>query len=64
MTLGDDPVPTVADVSGGLELEDRWILSRLQRTTESVTEGLERFRTHDVSDRLYHFVWGDFADWY
>ena len=29
-----------------------------------MTEGLERFRTHDVSDRLYHFVWGDFADWY
>lgn len=64
MTLGNDPVPTVADVSGALELEDRWILSRLQRTTESVTEGLERFRIHDVSDRLYHFVWGDFADWY
>ena len=64
MTLGDDPVPTVGDVSGALELEDRWILSRLQRTTESVTEELERFRTHDVSDRLYHFVWGDFADWY
>ncbi len=64
MTLGDDPVPTVADVNGALELEDRWILSRLQRTTESVTEGLERFRLHEVSERLYHFVWGDFADWY
>ena len=64
MSLGDDPVPTVADVSGALELEDRWILSRLQRTTEGVSEGLERFRLHDVSDRLYHFVWGDFADWY
>ena len=64
MTLGDDPVPTVADVSGALELEDRWILSRLQRTTESVTEGLERFRLHEVSERLYHFVWGDLADWY
>ena len=64
MTLGDDPVPTVADVSGALELEDRWILSRLQRTTEGVSEGLERFRLHEVSERLYHFVWGDFADWY
>ena len=64
MTLGDDPVPSVADVSGALELEDRWILSRLQRTTESVSEGLERFRLQEVSDRLYHFVWGDFADWY
>jgi valyl-tRNA synthetase len=64
MSLGDDPVPTVAEVTGSLELEDRWILSRLQRTTEEVSEGLERFRLHDVSDRLYHFVWGDFADWY
>ncbi len=64
MTLGDDPVPTVADVSGALELEDRWILSRLQRTTVGVSEGLERFRLQEVSDRLYHFVWGDFADWY
>ena len=64
MTLGDDPVPTVSDVNGALELEDRWILSRLQRTTENATEGLERFRLHEVSERLYHFVWGDFADWY
>ncbi len=64
MTLGDDPVPSVADVGDALELEDRWILSRLQRTTDDVTEGLERFRFHEVSDRLYHFVWGDFADWY
>ncbi len=64
MALGDDPVPTVADVRESLELEDRWILSRLQRTTEEVSDGLERFRLHEVSDRLYHFVWGDFADWY
>ena len=64
MALGDDPVPTVADVSGALELEDRWILSRLQRTTDDVSEGLERFRFHEVSERLYHFAWGDFADWY
>jgi len=64
MTLGDDPVPTVAEVSDALELEDRWILSSLQRTTASVSDGLERFRLHEVSERLYHFVWGDFADWY
>jgi valyl-tRNA synthetase len=29
-----------------------------------VSDGLETFRFHDVSDRLYHFVWGDLADWY
>ncbi len=64
MSLGDDPVPTLESVGGDLELEDRWILSRLQRAMSDVTEDLERFRLHEVSDRLYHFVWGDFADWY
>ena len=64
MSLGDDPVPTLGAVEGSLELEDRWILSRLQRAVRDVTDDLERFRLHEVSDRLYHFVWGDFADWY
>ena len=64
MSLGDDPVPALGRVEGALELEDRWILSRLQRAVSDVTDDLERFRLHEVSDRLYHFVWGDFADWY
>jgi valyl-tRNA synthetase len=25
---------------------------------------MERFRLHEVSERLYHFFWGDLADWY
>jgi len=64
MSLGEGPVSTIQEMDGSLELEDRWILSRLQHATEDVTQGLERFRLHEVADRLYHFVWGDFADWY
>ena len=64
MSLGDDPIPTLEATGENLELEDRWILSRMQRAVGDVTEDLERFRLHEVSDRLYHFVWGDFADWY
>ena len=64
MSLGEDPVPALSSVEAALELEDRWILSRLQRAGGDVTEDLDRFRLHEVSDRLYHFVWGDFADWY
>ena len=64
MSLGDDPAPTLQEMDGSLELEDRWILSRLQHATEDVRQGLERFRLHEVADRLYHFVWGDLADWY
>ena len=29
-----------------------------------MTRGLDDFRFHEISDRLYHFIWGDFADWY
>jgi valyl-tRNA synthetase len=25
---------------------------------------MERFRLHEVAERLYHFFWGDLADWY
>ena len=64
MSLGDEPVPSLGAVEDALRLEDRWILSRLQGAVTDVTEDLERFRLHEVSDRLYHFVWGDFADWY
>jgi valyl-tRNA synthetase len=47
-----------------LELSDRWILSRCQRTIGSVTEALDRFRLNDAANEIYHFVWDDLADWY
>ncbi len=64
MNLGDDPVPALGDVEAQLELPDRWILSRLDHTVGKVTEELERFRLKEVADLVYHFFWGDFADWY
>jgi valyl-tRNA synthetase len=64
MSVGEGPVATVADVREQLELADRWILSRLQRATEDVTRGLERFRLHEVAEDLRTFFWGDLADWY
>ncbi len=64
MSLGDAPVRRLDDVAGALELEDRWILSRLQRATASATENLARFRLHEYAEGLYHFFWGDVCDWY
>lgn len=43
---------------------DHWILSRLQHTTEAVSGDLENYRFSEGYDKLYHFVWDDFADWY
>jgi valyl-tRNA synthetase len=64
MTVGDDPIRPMADVEGDLELADRWILSRLSRTSTGLTEDLEKFRLHDVAETGYHFFWGELADWY
>jgi valyl-tRNA synthetase len=64
MSLGDAPVQPLAEVRDSLELEDRWILSRLQRVSGQATEDLERFRLHEVAEGLYHFFWGDLCDWY
>ncbi|MBI2191655.1 MAG: valine--tRNA ligase [Planctomycetes bacterium] len=44
--------------------EDRWMLSRLTRTTEKVTAHLEAFTINEVANTLYDFVWHEFCDWY
>lgn len=43
---------------------DHWILSRLQHITEVVAADLDDYRFSEGYDKLYHFVWDDFADWY
>ncbi|HSH76732.1 MAG TPA: valine--tRNA ligase, partial [Longimicrobiales bacterium] len=64
MSLGEEPVRPLGDVSDSLRLEDRWILSRLQRASAAATDGLRRFRLHEVAEGLYHFFWGEVCDWY
>lgn len=43
---------------------DHWVLSNLQHTTELISKDLDRYRFNEAYDKLYHFVWDDFADWY
>ncbi len=64
MSLGDAPVQQIGPVAEHLQLEDAWIISRLQRVTAQATEDLERFRLHEVAEGLYHFFWGEICDWY
>ena len=49
---------------GGLSLPDRWILSRLGRVTQTVSEALESYRFNDAAAGAYNFVWHEFCDWY
>ena len=45
-------------------VEDRWILSRLERTIASVTEKLEAYDFAHAVQESYSFIYGDLCDWY
>jgi valyl-tRNA synthetase len=47
-----------------LALHDRWILSRLNKTTQDVRAALGGYQFHEAVQTLYHFFWDDFCDWY
>ena len=49
---------------GPLAMEDRWIRSRLNSVTRTVTDALERFQFNEALRTLYDFAWHEFCDWY
>lgn len=60
--LGDDFV--LESHAKATNHADHWLLSKLQQTTDTIASDLENFRFAEAYDKLYHFVWDDFADWY
>ncbi|MEG4203865.1 valine--tRNA ligase [Microcoleus sp. Pol7_A1] len=51
-------------VGGGLELCDRWILSRYNQVVQESRTCLENYGLGEAAKGLYEFIWGDFCDWY
>ncbi len=47
-----------------LDITDKWILSRLAKTINAVTDGLEAFKYNEPINEIYKFFWNDFCDWY
>src|SRR5215208_3669146 len=54
----------VPDPRAGATVEDRWIVSRLERLTERVTELYDDFRFSAAALELYGGFWSELADWY
>ncbi|WP_409301981.1 valine--tRNA ligase [Peribacillus sp. SCS-155] len=52
------------DLSGEKSVADKWILTRLNETIETVTRLAERYEFGEVGRILYNFIWDDFCDWY
>ena len=47
-----------------LSLADRWIISGLQRTEETVMRQMDEYRFDLASQTLYDFIWNQYCDWY
>lgn len=47
-----------------LKPEDKWILTKLNRTIDDVTKELEGFEFGVALQKLYDFFWNDYCSWY
>ena len=47
-----------------LEVEDRWILSRLSACIEEADRRLANYEFDKLAGAIYGFFWGEFCDWY
>ncbi len=52
------------DLSGEKSVADKWILTRLNETIETVTRLADKYEFGEVGRILYNFIWDDFCDWY
>jgi valyl-tRNA synthetase len=62
-SLGEEPLPEPAP-GPDLSSLDRWILSRLGRTAETATRGIEDYAFQASVGAIYDFAWHEFCDWY
>ena len=47
-----------------LNLTDKWVMYKINKVIETVTDKLNNYRIGEAGDLLYDFIWKDFADWY
>ena len=47
-----------------LQMEDRWVLSRLATTAQQVTTMLDRYQFDQATRAIRDFTWNEFCDWY
>ncbi len=47
-----------------LHKEDKWVISRFNRTVKEVTENIDKYELGVALSKLYDFIWDIFCDWY
>ena len=43
---------------------DRWILDKVNRLAQEVTENMDKFELGIAVSKVYDFIWEEFCDWY
>ena len=60
LDITENKLPPVEE----LQTEDKWILSKFNKTVRIVTENLDKFELGIALSNLYDFIWENFCDWY
>ena len=47
-----------------LEIEDKWVLSKLNTLIKEVTENMDAYELGVASAKVYDFIWDTYCDWY
>ena len=64
ISLGDSAEPNPRWLPQPTRVEDRWILSRLERARTQTAERIQRFDFAHAALGVYEFVYGELCDWY
>jgi len=65
MNLGDEAgFEHPAALKDRLAVQDKWILSRLQKVVQQCSEALTEYRFNDYATGIYQFTWHELCDWY
>ena len=64
MNLAEDATETGLPDESAMATEDKWIISRFEKTVKSVTENLDRYEVGVALSEIYDFTWDTFCDWY
>ena len=47
-----------------LEIEDKWILSKLNDVVKEVCENMDSYELGVAAGKIYDFIWDSYCDWY
>ena len=52
------------ELPSALELEDKWILSKLNSVIPEITENMDKYELGVAAQKVYDFIWDSYCDWY